>query len=719
MPKPLLSIGIIFKNEVRCIERCLKSLEPLRDAISCEVVMADTGANDGSREIAEKYADILIDFPWIGDFAAARNAVMDRSSGTWYMTIDCDEWVDSNIEGYVTFLTTDTAFDFASVIIRNYNTLELNEGGSYSDFLATRMVRLSTGLRYEGTIHEHWPYKDDLRTMMIRGAVFHHDGYVYQDAKKIREKQKRNMDLLRRQLEDDPDNLIILNQCVESSPDAVEQERCLRRALVGVEEKWSQWELFGAPIYRHAVRMAMRDQLPELNEWIHQAETMFPDSIFLRVEIAYFAFGNAWNTDDYAGAIRWGERYLQGVADYHAGRFERADLLASSLDKTDNHSRLSVAVVLASGYLHEDQPEKCAQLMASLDPCEMDGKQIVDCARHFCRMRKEFGMDTASQLLRFWERLSEDSPSREKAEMRKNAFLQIGAAMFSRQYRESERSAPTFRLHAYTTFLPLAGKCVLGDAAALMETSDPSRQENILRQQDGFHNFPMPALLYALECGAQFPLPDKPLNIEEMDTLANRLAQDKERFQPLALNAAEQADADDWQSFVWVRGLVMAAVGALPWSDKELDEEQGMALAQAFARIEGVFLPLCYASEVLQADRLFALPPMHRFGWYCAQAFDALEQGKPVEYVRLLREGLDACEGMKPMVEFLADHTQEVQQMLTPPELRALADQVRVILARFDPNDPMVAALKQSEAYQKVAHLIEGMPIPVWGRQMQ
>ena len=76
MTKPLLSIGMIFKNEIRCIERCLQSLQPLREAIPCELVMADTGATDGSREVAEQYADILFDFPWVNDFSAARNAVM-------------------------------------------------------------------------------------------------------------------------------------------------------------------------------------------------------------------------------------------------------------------------------------------------------------------------------------------------------------------------------------------------------------------------------------------------------------------------------------------------------------------------------------------------------------------------------------------------------------------------------------------------------------------
>lgn len=79
--KPILFIGMIFKNEIRCLERCMKALHPLRNAIPCELVMADTGSDDGSREIAEEYADILFDSPWIDDFAAARNAVMDHCSG--------------------------------------------------------------------------------------------------------------------------------------------------------------------------------------------------------------------------------------------------------------------------------------------------------------------------------------------------------------------------------------------------------------------------------------------------------------------------------------------------------------------------------------------------------------------------------------------------------------------------------------------------------------
>ena len=113
------------------------------------------------------------------------------------------------------------------------------------------------------------------------------------------------------------------------------------------------------------------------------------------------------------------------------------------------------------------------------------------------------------------------------------------------------------------------------------------------------------------------------------------------------------------------------------------------------------------------------LPPLHRFGWYCAQAFQTLDRGDQVGYVRLLREGLSICEDAKDIVEFLIDHIPETQPQAPSVEMAALADQVRSVLAQYSPDDPAVAALKQSEAYQKVAHLIEGLEPPVAGGQLQ
>ena len=208
---------------------------------------------------------------------------------------------------------------------------------------------------------------------------------------------------------------------------------------------------------------------------------------------------------------------------------------------------------------------------------------------------------------------------------------------------------------------------------------------------------------------------EKPLNLEEMDSLAGRLVRsDKKMIQQLA-DMDATAVSNDPQALCWARGLILAAVQNFPWTEEDADEEQGIALARSFASMERVFIPRCYAPEALNENWLFMLPPMHRFGWYCAQAFEMLDAGDAVGYVRLLREGLAVCEGVKDMVEFLIDHTPQLQAPKPSVELLALAEQIRTILAAYPADDPAVAALKQSDAYQKVAQLIEGPDLGVFG----
>ena len=215
--KPLLSIGIIFKNEIRCLERCLKSLENLRKAIPCELVMADTGSDDGSRAVAEKYADILFDFPWVDDFSAARNAVMDRCSGEWHLSIDADEWLDEDVSQLVGFLERKTHPELVGgLTVRNYFT---TDDSLHSEFLGLRLAYMPAGLRYMGAIHEFLDFPDT-GTLYIYpiSTILHHDGYVMLNdgSEAGREKLRRNMRLLKKELEEDPENLRILVQCVES-----------------------------------------------------------------------------------------------------------------------------------------------------------------------------------------------------------------------------------------------------------------------------------------------------------------------------------------------------------------------------------------------------------------------------------------------------------------------------------------------------------------------
>ena len=85
-----VSVCIIAKNDEKNIEKCLPRLHkhPL------EIIVVDTGSTDRTRQLAEKYADQVLDFPWCDDFAKARNFAISQAANDWVLMIDCDEFVE-------------------------------------------------------------------------------------------------------------------------------------------------------------------------------------------------------------------------------------------------------------------------------------------------------------------------------------------------------------------------------------------------------------------------------------------------------------------------------------------------------------------------------------------------------------------------------------------------------------------------------------------------
>lgn len=699
--RPLLSIGIIFKNEIRCLERCLKSLQPLREAIPCELVMADTGSTDGSRGIAGKYADILFDFPWIDDFSAARNAVMDRCSGEWYLTIDCDEWLDQDISVLLRFLRDrekQKKFVMGAIMVRNYVSEDLET--QYSDLLGVRLLRMNTGCRYEGAIHEHWKACGDIFGM--DKMILHHDGYIGLSGESGRPKRERNMKLLREELEKNPKNLMCLIQCIESSDDE-ESGEYLERAVAGVEEKWPSWEVLGPSIYRHLVKDAKQRNLPDLDEKAARARELFPDSPFITVDATYIQFSNYIDKKDYAGAIPYGEAYLKALDKYLEGGNAVVETLHSSLAMVSPVQGRMTRILMADAYFYVKEYEKSRDMLLTLKGEELNEICTKNCAGVMANLHAQTGLDMSGHMAELWGQIIKPVPNEVRAAERQRGVAELAVQLFSKPYRlELEKKG--FR-QAYTLFLPLAGKCGWGNAAAILEETDPGRLTELLGSVEKWKECPIEALSHALRHGASFPLPEKPLNVEEMDALAARMAQDPEELYGVLNAAAAEDYAGSWQTLAWVRALALAAVQAFPW---KTCGGEGVALARTFAKAEGAFLTGCYAREVLQEENLRVLPPMHRFGWYCAQAFDALDAGDPAGYARLLRAGLETNPAMKPMVEYLTENTPELWNTGTAPELLALAEKVKALLAAYPADDPAVAAVKASPAYQKVAYLIEG-----------
>lgn len=184
-----LSIGMIVKNEEAILEECLQALEPLRRAVSSELIIADTGSTDRTMEIAEKYADTLFQIPWSGDFGAARNETLDRAQGEWFFYIDADEVLDADCEALIHLLQSEEAKKYQTISMIRYEYAD----STRKEFTTTYYMRIHRripGNRFARKIHETLIAYSPIVQLP---TLVHHSGY---QKEVFREKQLRNRPLL-------------------------------------------------------------------------------------------------------------------------------------------------------------------------------------------------------------------------------------------------------------------------------------------------------------------------------------------------------------------------------------------------------------------------------------------------------------------------------------------------------------------------------------------
>ena len=83
-----ISACFITKNEEKNIEKAICSLQGMYD----ELIVTDTGSEDRTVEIAEKYGARVYNFKWQNDFSLARNFTIDKAGGDWIIFLDADEY---------------------------------------------------------------------------------------------------------------------------------------------------------------------------------------------------------------------------------------------------------------------------------------------------------------------------------------------------------------------------------------------------------------------------------------------------------------------------------------------------------------------------------------------------------------------------------------------------------------------------------------------------
>lgn len=188
----LLTITMLVSNRPDTTEKCLASMQPLLKAIPSELIVVDTAGNKECMEIVKKYTDKIVRFKWNNDFAAARNAGLQKAKGQWVMYIDDDEWFE-DISEIVNFFTTGKYKEYvtAAYVTRNYTD---HTGKGYNDRNAVRLTKLTPETKFKGRIHEQL---DPLYEPTYYAKAFvHHYGYAFESQEELYEHSWRNINLL-------------------------------------------------------------------------------------------------------------------------------------------------------------------------------------------------------------------------------------------------------------------------------------------------------------------------------------------------------------------------------------------------------------------------------------------------------------------------------------------------------------------------------------------
>ena len=194
-PYQKLTAILIMKDGEDWLRKCLKGLACVDD-----VLIHDTGSQDGSIALAREFGATVIETDWPESFAEARNRVVadaELRGADWLLWIDCDEQLEhgERLRRY-----TSGAGPFLGYVIRQQHLMV--DTPQFHDKPA-RLFRANRGVRFYGAIHEQpetapdagiWP------SLELPDIDILHLGY-HRDGMRRHKLLSRNLPLLQKQLQ--------------------------------------------------------------------------------------------------------------------------------------------------------------------------------------------------------------------------------------------------------------------------------------------------------------------------------------------------------------------------------------------------------------------------------------------------------------------------------------------------------------------------------------
>ncbi len=163
----LLSAVIISKNAADTLENCLKSLTNVAD----EIILVDSGSNDDTLKIAEKYSCIIFKTDWFG-YGETKNIGNHIAKGQYIISIDADEQLSDELQNEINLIKKNLKGYYSFKRLNNFCGKWIKHGSWYPD-IKVRIFPKTTKWNNNPS-HESLLLKKDESITLLKGNLLHY-----------------------------------------------------------------------------------------------------------------------------------------------------------------------------------------------------------------------------------------------------------------------------------------------------------------------------------------------------------------------------------------------------------------------------------------------------------------------------------------------------------------------------------------------------------------
>lgn len=258
-----ISQCMIVKNEEKNIEKALS----WGKGIVAEQIVVDTGSTDRTVEIAKEMGAQVYYFPWIDDFAAAKNFAIEKARYEWIAFLDADEYFVEEDAKKLPEAVGRAHDNQCDGIATGWIQLD-DQGKIITADTQIRIFRNGPTVRYKRRIHEYLSADDHPPVVDVRVndlSIFH-TGYAAQNYEKKRV-SRRNLNLILAEIEENPNEWDMwgyLGNEYDSMREYEEAEKAYRKGISLMPKQLRENDAMASVIFTRLLQLLTF--LPEPDE---------------------------------------------------------------------------------------------------------------------------------------------------------------------------------------------------------------------------------------------------------------------------------------------------------------------------------------------------------------------------------------------------------------------------------------------------------------------